>query len=87
MCSPFLYSVLRYTMYTDKTMDWLMSLSLAQLEVVERVLQEKVAEKAEKEKQKRKQLASPPRSDRDVQAIAEMQGLDISGLMREINRR
>jgi len=61
-----------------------MSLNLAQLEQVEIAMHKKIAEK---EAQARKLMAAPPRNSNDIQELASMQGLDISGLMREINRR
>ncbi len=61
-----------------------MSLSLPQLEQVEQAMQKMIAEK---EARARKLMAAPPRNSNDIQALASMQGLDISGLMREINRR
>ena len=64
--------------------EWLMTLSLPQLEKVEQVVQRKAEEKAA---EKRRLMAAPPRSTNDIQELAAMQGLDISGLMREIKRR
>lgn len=61
-----------------------MSLSMAQLEAVEQAALKLAREKAEK---KRKLMATPPRTSNDIAELASMQGLDISGLMKEIKRR
>jgi len=61
-----------------------MSLSMAQLEAVEQAALKLAREKAEK---KRKLMATPPRTSNDIEELASMQGLDISGLMKEIKRR
>ncbi|WP_432474309.1 hypothetical protein [Amphritea sp. HPY] len=64
--------------------DKLMALSLEQLDQLQRKLDLKVAEKKAAIKQASK---APPRSQSDIEKLADLQGLDLSGLMREISKR
>lgn len=51
-------------------------------------LQEKLKLKAAEKKQAIKAASKvPPRSQSDIEKLAELQGLDLSGLMREISKR
>lgn len=70
--------------YDDEITAWLHTLSIEQLEQVERAALKKARER---EEARRRRIPSPPRTSNDIQQLAEMQGLDISGLMREIKRR
>ena len=62
----------------------LLSLSLEQLNQLQEKLDIKIAEKKAAIKQASK---LPPRSQSDVEKLASLQGLDLSGLMREIAKR
>jgi hypothetical protein len=49
---------------------------------------ERKAKAIEEEKERKKfAVKVPPRTSNDIQKMAEDMGLDLSGLMREINRR
>ncbi|MBY4677915.1 hypothetical protein [Marinobacterium arenosum] len=85
-------------MNQDKTVEWLSSLTAEQLDRVQQALVQKIAEqealkaKEAQEKQaaqanQKKVAGMPPTRPNDVEALASMQGLDISGLMREISKR
>lgn len=83
-------------MNQDKTVEWLSSLTAEQLDRVQQALAQKIAEKQAAEKEKAQETAKaspkkvagmPPTSPNDIEALASMQGLDISGLMREISKR
>ncbi len=64
--------------------DTLLSLSREQLDQLQRKLEIKVAERKAAIKQASK---VPPRNQTDLEKLASLQGLDLSGLMREISRR
>jgi len=68
----------------DQTLDFLSQLSLAQLEALNTKLNEKVAAEAER---KRRPGTMPPILNRDVSKAAEALGLDISGLLRDVQRK
>ncbi|WP_271273843.1 hypothetical protein [Aliamphritea hakodatensis] len=62
----------------------LASLSIEQLNKLHLKIEQKVAEK----KARAQQLSSvPPRNQSDLEQLASHQGLDLSGLMREISKR
>ncbi len=60
------------------------SLSLDQLSKLLIKLQDTVQSKKAALKEASK---TPPRSQSDIEKLAELQGLDLSGLMREISKR
>jgi len=65
-----------------------MSLDNEQLDRVQEVLQKKILEKqAQEAERKARSVSSPPNYTSKVEDLAELQGLDLSGLMREIARR
>jgi len=69
---------------TDRTFDFLSELSLGQLEV----LHIKLREKIEADTQRRRRAGViPPIPTNDVGKAAEALGLDISGLMRDVQRK
>ncbi|WP_027859034.1 hypothetical protein [Marinobacterium jannaschii] len=75
-------------MSSNDITEWLMSLDNEQLDRVQEVLQKKIVEKKEFEAaQKEKKMRSVPNYTSKVEDLAELQGLDLSGLMREIARR
>ncbi|MDO6563842.1 hypothetical protein Q4488_10655 [Amphritea sp. 1_MG-2023] len=62
-------------------------LSLLNLEQLNSLL-DKLKQKAAEKKQAIKAASKlPPRTQNDIQKLAELQGLDLSGLMREISKR
>lgn len=61
----------------------LQSLDMWQLELVHIEVKKLAKEKAD---HKRKLSAAPPRNQGDIDDLASAQGLDISGLLREISR-
>ncbi|WP_261844510.1 hypothetical protein [Aliamphritea ceti] len=64
--------------------DSLASLSIEQLNKLHSKIEQKVADK----KARAQRLSSaPPRSQSDLEKLASHQGLDLSGLMREISKR
>lgn len=69
-------------MTDDKTQAWLESLSLDELDKVQALVEKKAAEKRQSEDSKRKHLSlrSAPNE------IADAYGLDITGLMRDIEK-
>lgn len=68
----------------DHTLDFLSGLTLGQLETLQAKLLAKVA--AEKER-KRRHGVIPPLPTNDVNKAAEALGLDISSLMRDVQRK
>jgi len=83
-------------MKEDEITAWLQQFSLEQLENIKQLVATKAQEKAkQKEAQRRRAAARPLRSvagmppspPKDVVALAEAADLDISGLMRDIDRR
>lgn len=62
----------------------LQSLTLDQLSRLQEKLQQKILSKKAALKEASK---APPRSQSDIEKLADLQGLDLSGLMREIARR
>ena len=62
----------------------LMNLSIDQLTKLQEKLEQKVAEKKAAIKSASK---APPRSQSDIEKLADLQGLDLSSLMREIAKR
>ena len=61
----------------------LSSLDLDQLDKIQQKLNEKIEQNA----QKRERLSKlPPRTSNDLEDLAELQGLDLSGLMRDVKR-
>lgn len=71
-------------MLNPKVDEQLSLLSLEQLTNLLEKLNQKVAEKKQAIKAASK---LPPRTQNDIQKLAELQGLDLSGLMREISKR
>ncbi len=71
-------------MIEDKISEKLMPLTLEQLVLVETQLEKMVAEKKEA---KKRASRFPPVTHNDLDSLAALQGLDVSGLMREISRR
>lgn len=71
-------------MIDDKISQALMPLTLEQLDLVQVQLEKLVAEKKEA---KKKASRFPPSTTKDLNALASMQDLDLSGLIREISRR
>lgn len=70
-------------MTEDELFGRLKSLTSAQLDVIMEKLQQKIRT-MEAERERLTKL--PPRTSNDINALAEMQGLDLSGLMRDIKR-
>mgnify|MGYP000288703990 FL=1 len=68
----------------DRTVDFLSELILGQLEALQAKLNAKVAAEAER---KRRPGSVPPVMSKDVGKAAEALGLDISSLMRDVQRR
>ena len=68
----------------DRTVDFLSQLSLGQLEALQVKLNAKVAAEAER---KRRHGVIPPVMTNDVGKAAEALGLDISSLMRDVQRK
>ncbi len=62
----------------------LSTLSLAQLDSLLEKLKQKTADKKLAIKEASK---APPRTYNDIEKLADLQGLDLSGLMREIAKR
>lgn len=62
----------------------LMNLNIDQLNRLQEKLEHKIAEKKAAIKTASK---VPPRSQSDIEKLADLQGLDLSGLMREIAKR
>lgn len=69
-------------MTDDKTQAWLESLSLDELDQVQALVEKKAAEKQQAEDSKRKHLSLRSAPDE----IADAYGLDITGLMRDIEK-
>ena len=68
----------------DRTVDFLSELSLGQLEALQSKLNAKIAAEAER---KRRPGTVPPVMSNDVSKAAEALGLDISSLMRDVQRK
>ena len=68
----------------DRTVDFLSELSLGQLEALQVKLNAKIAAEAER---KRRPGTVPPVMSNDVSKAAEALGLDISSLMRDVQRK
>jgi hypothetical protein len=68
----------------DRTIDFLSELSLGQLEALQAKLNAKIAAEAER---KRRPGVIPPVMTKDVGKAAEALGLDISSLMRDVQRK
>lgn len=68
----------------DRTVDFLSQLSLGQLEALQTKLNAKIAAEAER---KRRPGTIPPVMSNDVSKAAEALGLDISSLMRDVQRK
>ena len=69
---------------SDRTVDFLSELSLGQLEALQAKLNAKVAAEAER---KSRPGTIPPVMSNDVSKAAEALGLDISSLMRDVQRK
>lgn len=70
-------------MTEDELFSRLASLSTEQLDAI----QEKLLEKAERKKAERERLKKlPPRTSNDLEALADMQDLDLSSLLRDAKR-
>lgn len=69
---------------SDRTIDFLSELSLGQLEALQAKLNAKIAAEAER---KRRPGVIPPVMTNDVGKAAEALGLDISSLMRDVQRK
>lgn len=83
-------------MKDDEITAWLQQFSLEQLDKIKQLVAARAAEKArQRDARKREQAARPrrtiagmpPAPPKDVVALAEAADLDISGLMRDIDRR
>lgn len=70
-------------MIDDEIQQALLRLSLEQLEYLKNQLDQKIKEA---EASKKKAMRAPPRTSNDLSQLAEMAGLDISSLMREISK-
>lgn len=68
----------------DRTLEFLSELSLGQLEALQTKLKAKVAAEADR---KRRPGVIPPIMSKDVSKAAEALGLDISSLMRDVQRK
>lgn len=62
-------------------------LSQLSLEQLNSLLEKVKLKTAEKKQAIKAACKAPPRTHNDIQKLAELQGLDLSGLMREISRR
>ncbi|MBR9867799.1 hypothetical protein [uncultured Amphritea sp.] len=71
-------------MLNNEVDEKLSHLSLEQLNNLLEKVKQKTAEKKQAIKAASK---APPRTQNDIQKLAELQGLDLSGLMREISKR
>ncbi|WP_299179400.1 hypothetical protein [uncultured Neptuniibacter sp.] len=70
-------------MTEEELISRLASLSTEQLDAIQQQLHEH-AERKEAERERLKKL--PPRTSNDLEALADMQGLDLSSLMRDVKR-
>lgn len=83
-------------MKDDEITAWLQQFSLDQLENIKQLIAVKAKEKAKQQEAQRRRASTrplrtiagmPPTPPKDVAALAEAADLDISGLMRDIDRR
>ncbi|EAR61947.1 hypothetical protein [Neptuniibacter caesariensis] len=70
-------------MTEEELLSRLASLSTEQLDAIQTKLLEK-AERKEAERERLKKL--PPRTSNDLEALAELQDLDLSSLLRDVKR-
>jgi hypothetical protein len=83
-------------MKDDEITVWLQQFSLEQLDHIKQLVASRATEKARQREAQRRQESSrplratagmPPTPPKDVAALAEAADLDISGLLRDIDRR
>lgn len=83
-------------MKDDEITAWLQQFSLEQLDKIKQLVAAKAQEKARQKEEQRRKAANkplrtiagmPPAPPKDVVALAEAVDLDISGLIRDIDRR
>lgn len=70
-------------MTEDELISRLSLLSNEQLDALQETLQQKARDK-QAERERLKKL--PPRTSNDLEALAEMQGLDLSSLLRDVKK-